>query len=50
MRISKTEPVHTTPSEDGELSERGGGTRSHPQRIAAQVARYRLRELARDPY
>ena len=46
-REDEPEPVCATPVEDG--SSGGSRTRHRPQRLAAQIARYRLEELARDP-
>ena len=44
------DPVPTTSTDNEELPGRGS-TRSRPLRVAAQVARYRLEELAaRDLY
>lgn len=42
------EPVRATPVDDGSSGE-GRTVRPRPQRLAAQIARYRLEELARDP-
>ena len=36
-----------SPVDDGSFGE--GRTRPRPQQLAAQIARYRLEELARDP-